>query len=192
MLLPDHEILTAVESGRVGIDPWDPSLVQPASLDVRLGEEFRARICDPATLEITNGASKVLVRRSEDRVHRGPIDLLPGQFVLAHTLETITLPADIAARVEGKSSLARLGLLTHATAGFADPGFSGQITLELFNLSQENIPLVPGQPIGQLCFIPLTSPAKRPYGSPGVGHYQGQTGARASRFTAPAALEGTS
>jgi dCTP deaminase len=186
VLLPDHEIEAAVKSGRVGIDPWDPSLVQPASLDLRLGEEFRARVFEPAPLEIVGGTGHVLAGRWVTRVHRGPLDLLPGQFVLGHTLEFVTLPADLAGRLEGKSSLGRLGLLTHSTAGFIDPGFTGQVTLELSNLSEESIPLTPGQQIGQFCFIPLTSPARRPYGSPGLGsHYQGQRGARPSRFTDP-------
>jgi dCTP deaminase len=179
MLLPDHEIAAAVEAGRIGIDPWDPRLVQPASLDIRVGEEFTARVYEPAPDENSVG-------RWVTRVHHGPFDLRPGKFALAHTLETVTLPADLAGRVEGKSSLGRLGLIIHTTAGWIDPGFTGEITLELRNVAEETIPLVPGQRIGQLNFMRLTSPAKRPYGSPGLGsHYQGQRGVTPSWLAVP-------
>lgn len=181
MLLPDHEIVSAVESGRVGIQPWDPSLVQPASLDLRLGEGFYIRGPEERA-ELPNGMQ--LVARAQEFRHDGPLDLVPGQFALAHTLETVTLPADIAGRVEGKSSWGRLGLMIHTTAGWVDPGFTGAITLELANVSAETICLEPGKPIGQLSFMRLTSPAARPYGAPGLGsHYQGQQGATPSRFT---------
>lgn len=188
MLIPDHEICEAVELCRIGIDPWDPDLVQPASVDLRLGERFIGRQYAPGfDTSVAGRFTVTTLGRWSNVEHTGPLDLTPGQFVLAHTLETVTLPGDVAGRFEGKSSLGRIGLLTHVTAGFIDPGFSGQITLELYNLSQENISLVPSQPIGQLCLQRLTSPAARPYGSPGLGsHYQGQTGPVPSRLREPA------
>lgn len=168
MLLPDHEIHAAITSGHIRVDPYDPSLVQPASLDIRLGDRFHRRV--PAD----GGPLGVWLE--------GPTRLPPGAFLLGHTLETVTLPDDIAARVEGRSTLGRIGLLTHATAGWVDPGFHGSITLELANLSAEPITLTPGQSIGQLCFFRMASPVVRPYGSPGLGSkYQGQQGPTPAR-----------
>jgi dCTP deaminase len=169
-MLPDHEITAAVEAGHIGVTPWDPKLVQPASLDVRLGDEIKERVEGPHGWETV--------------VHHCPFELRPGQFVLGQTLETITVPAYLAVHLGGKSSWGRLGLVVHSTAGFIDPGFTGQITLELSNVGPEPIPLRQGRSYGQLFFWLLTSSAKRPYGSPGLGsHYQGQRGATMSRFT---------
>ncbi|MBB4735916.1 dCTP deaminase [Micrococcus cohnii] len=181
MLLSDRDIRSEIEAGRVALDPFDPSFVQPASLDVRLDRHFRlfdnhryAHI-DPAQEqdELTR-----LVEVDPDE----PFVLHPGEFVLGSTYEQVSLPADVAARLEGKSSLGRLGLLTHSTAGFIDPGFTGHVTLELSNMATLPIKLWPGMKVGQLCFFRLSSPAEHPYGSgPHGNRYQGQRGPTASR-----------
>lgn len=181
MLLSDRDIRAEIDAGRVVLDPWDPAMVQPSSVDVRLDRYFRLfdnhkyPFIDPAQDQPD------LTRLVEVDPEEGFV-LHPGEFVLASTLETVTLPDDLAARVEGKSSLGRLGLLTHATAGFVDPGFSGHVTLELSNVATLPIMLWPGMKIGQFCFMRLTSPAENPYGSEAYGsHYQGQRGPTASR-----------
>ncbi len=181
MLLSDRDIIAQVQAGRVSLDPWDAAMVQPSSVDVRLDKFFRVfenhryPVIDPAedqselTREVVPPSGQAFV-------------LHPGEFVLGSTLEAVTLPDDLAARVEGKSSLGRLGLLTHATAGFVDPGFSGHVTLELSNVATLPIMLWPGMKIGQLAFFRLSSPAEHPYGSATYGsHYQGQRGPTASR-----------
>ncbi|WP_241384891.1 dCTP deaminase [Rhodococcus sp. CH91] len=181
MLLSDRDIRAQLESGHLGIDPFDPELVQPSSVDVRLDSLFRVfnntryTHIDPAKQqdELT---SLVQVPDGE------PFVLHPGEFVLGSTMERCTLPADLAGRLEGKSSLGRLGLLTHSTAGFIDPGFDGHITLELSNVANLPITLWPGMKIGQLCLFRLTSPAEHPYGSAKVGSkYQGQRGPTPSK-----------
>lgn len=181
MLLSDRDIRSEIDNGRVTLDPWDPSMIQPSSVDVRLDKYFRLfdnhkyPVIDPAQdqPELTR-----LVEVDGDE----PFVLHPGEFVLGSTYEEITLPDDVAARVEGKSSLGRLGLLTHATAGFVDPGFTGHVTLELSNVATLPIVLHPGMKIGQLCFFQLSSAAEHPYGSSAKGsHYQGQRGPTASR-----------
>ena len=181
MLLSDRDIRAEVDAGRVVLDPWDPAMIQPSSVDVRMDKYFRLfdnhkyPVIDPAKDQ------EDLTRLVEVDPEEGFV-LHPGEFVLGSTLETITLPDDLAARVEGKSSLGRLGLLTHATAGFVDPGFSGHVTLELSNVATLPIMLWPGMKIGQLCFIKLSSPTENPYGSQKHGsHYQGQRGPTASR-----------
>ena len=181
MLLSDRDIREQLETGRVGLDPLDLGMIQPSSIDVRLDKYFRLfdnhkyPFIDPAEdqpeltrlVEIDDGEAFIL--------H-------PGEFVLGSTYELVTLPDDIAARLEGKSSLGRLGLLTHSTAGFVDPGFSGHVTLELSNVATLPIKLWPGMKIGQLCFIRLSSPAEKPYGSSEYSsRYQGQRGPTASR-----------
>ena len=181
MLLSDRDIRAEVDAGRIVLDPWDPAMVQPSSVDVRLDRYFRLfdnhkyPHIDPAADQPD------LTRLLEVDPAEGFV-LHPGEFVLGSTLETVTLPDDLAARVEGKSSLGRLGLLTHATAGFVDPGFSGHVTLELSNVATLPIRLWPGMKVGQLCFFRLSSPAEHPYGSAAYGsHYQGQRGPTASR-----------
>lgn len=181
MLLSDADIKMCLDTGALGIDPYDPAMIQPASVDVRLSRLFRVfethrhPAIDPATdqPDLTR-----LVRVGNGQ----PFVLHPGEFVLASTMEEVTLPDDLAARLEGKSSLGRLGLLTHSTAGFIDPGFTGRITLELSNVAALPILLHPGMKVGQLCFMRMSSPAARPYGSPGLGsRYQGQHGPVESR-----------
>ncbi|MGF7120196.1 dCTP deaminase [Rhodococcus sp. TAF43] len=181
MLLSDRDIRAEISSGRLGIDPFDPEMVQPSSVDVRLDGLFRVfdntkyTHIDPALRqdELTS-----LVEPTAGE----PFVLHPGEFVLGSTLEVCTLPDDLAGRLEGKSSLGRLGLLTHSTAGFIDPGFSGHITLELSNVANLPITLWPGMKIGQLCLLRLTSAAENPYGSSVVGSkYQGQRGPTPSK-----------
>ena len=181
MLLSDRDIRLEISHGRVGLDPWDPAMVQPSSVDVRLDRYFRLfdnhkyPFIDPAEdqPDLTH-----LIEVAPDEA----FVLHPGEFVLGSTFEQVTLPDDIAARLEGKSSLGRLGLLTHSTAGFIDPGFSGHVTLELSNVATLPIKLWPGMKIGQLCFFRLTSPAEHPYGSAVYGsRYQGQRGPTPSR-----------
>ena len=181
MLLSDRDLRSEIDSGRVRIDPFDPGLVQPSSIDVRLGRWFRVfdnhryPHIDPA---VEQPDLTRLVETEPDEA----FVLHPGEFVLASTYEVVTLPDDIASRLEGKSSLGRLGLLTHSTAGFIDPGFSGHVTLELSNVATLPIKLYPGMKIGQLCMFRLTSPAERPYGSAEYGsRYQGQRGPTPSR-----------
>lgn len=181
MLLSDRDIRAEIEAGRVVLEPYEPAMVQPSSIDVRIDRFFRLfdnhkyPVIDPSAdqPELTR-----LVEVKPDE----PFVLHPGEFVLASTFEVVTLPDDVAARLEGKSSLGRLGLLTHSTAGFIDPGFSGHVTLELSNVATLPIMLWPGMKIGQLCFFRLSSAAEHPYGSAGYGsRYQGQRGPTASR-----------
>ena len=181
MLLSDRDIRAQVESGRVVLDPWDPAMVQPSSVDVRLDRYFRLfdnhkyAVIDPA-------ADQSDLTRLVDVGPDQPFVLHPGEFVLGATHEVVTLPDDIAARLEGKSSLGRLGLLTHSTAGFIDPGFTGHVTLELSNTATMPILLHPGMKLGQLCCFPLSSPAEAPYGSGAHGsRYPGPRGPTASR-----------
>ncbi|GAB2876554.1 dCTP deaminase [Streptomyces mayteni] len=181
MLLSDKDIQTEIDTGRVRIDPYDPAMVQPSSIDVRLDRYFRIfenhryPHIDPATEQPD-------LTRTIEPPGDEPFILHPGEFVLASTYEVISLPDDLASRLEGKSSLGRLGLLTHSTAGFIDPGFSGHVTLELSNVATLPIKLWPGMKIGQLCMFRLSSPAERPYGSAEVGsRYQGQRGPTPSR-----------
>ncbi|MGI9156784.1 MAG: dCTP deaminase [Marmoricola sp.] len=184
MLLSDRDILAEIDDGRVRLDPWDRAMVQPSSIDMRLDRFFRVfenhryGLIDPAE------AQDDLTREVEPDGDE-PFILHPGEFVLGSTYEQVSLPDDVAARVEGKSSLGRLGLLTHATAGFIDPGFSGHVTLELANVANLPIKLWPGMKIGQLCFFRLSSPAEHPYGSAKYGsRYQGQRGPTPSRSAA--------
>ena len=181
MLLSDRDLLAEVKAGSLSLEPFDIDLVQPSSIDVRLDRLFRVfnnhlyTHIDPAVRqdELT---AEVEVADDEAFV------LHPGEFVLGSTLEVITLGDTLAGRLEGKSSLGRLGLLTHSTAGFIDPGFSGHVTLELSNVANLPIKLWPGMKIGQLCIFRLSSPAEHPYGSAVYGsRYQGQRGPTPSR-----------
>ena len=181
MLLSDRDILSEIDAKRVALDPFDAAMVQPSSVDVRLDRFFRVfenhkyPHIDPAQDQPD------LTRLVEPEADE-PFILHPGEFVLGSTYEVVTLPDDVAARLEGKSSLGRLGLLTHSTAGFIDPGFSGHVTLELSNVATLPIKLWPGMKIGQLCFFRLSSPSEHPYGSEKYGsRYQGQRGPTPSR-----------
>ncbi|WP_042506218.1 dCTP deaminase [Tropheryma whipplei] len=180
MLLSDVDIQAALEDKLIQIDPFDPQMLQPASLDIRLSRYFR--LFNNHTYAYIDPAEpyEALTRLVEVAENQAFV-LHPGEFILGSTCETVSLSNDLAARLEGKSSLGRLGLLTHSTAGFIDPGFSGQITLELGNVATLPIKLWPGMKIGQLCFFQLSSPAKNAYGSPVcASRYQGQRGPTAS------------
>ncbi len=181
MLLSDRDILDQINRDRVKLDPFEPTMIQPSSIDVRLDRIFRT-FDNHKYPHIDPAADQSDLTRE---INVGPDDafvLHPGEFVLGSTYEFVTLPDDIAARLEGKSSLGRLGLMTHSTAGFIDPGFGGHITLELANVATLPIKLYPGMKIGQLCFFQLSSPAEHPYGSEKYGsRYQGQRGPTPSR-----------
>jgi len=181
VLLSDRDIRAEVAAGRVKVEPFTEAMIQPSSVDVRLDRFFRVfenhkySVIDPS-IEQADLTREVAVAPDEFFI------LHPGEFVLASTYEVITLPDDIAGRLEGKSSSGRLGLLTHSTAGFIDPGFSGHITLELSNVANLPVKLFPGMKIGQLCLIKLSSPAEHPYGSAVYGsRYQGQRGPTPSK-----------
>jgi dCTP deaminase len=181
VLLSDRDLVAELKAGQLQLEPFEPALVQPSSIDVRLDRWFRVfnnhlyTHIDPAQRQ-DDLTAVVEVRDGQ------PFVLHPGEFVLASTLEIITLGNQLAGRLEGKSSLGRLGLLTHSTAGFIDPGFSGHVTLELSNVANLPITLWPGMKIGQLCIFRLSSPADHPYGSAVYGsRYQGQRGPTASR-----------
>ncbi|MFJ9839142.1 dCTP deaminase [Kitasatospora sp. NPDC101155] len=181
MLLSDKDIRTEIDLGRVGIDPFDPAMIQPSSIDVRLDRFFRVFENHKYPHIDPSEEQPDLTRLVEPDGDEAFI-LHPGEFVLASTYEVITLPEDVASRLEGKSSLGRLGLLTHSTAGFIDPGFSGHVTLELSNVATLPIKLYPGMKIGQLCLFRLSSPSEHPYGSERYGsRYQGQRGPTPSR-----------
>ena len=181
-VLSDGTIRRLVDEGRIHIEPWDPAMVQPASVDLRLGESFRVfhnfrvpaiDLADPPT----NLTEHIVVQEGD------PFVIHPGEFCLGRTQEWVELPDDLVARIEGKSSLGRLGLIVHATAGFVDPGWKGTLTLEITNLTRVPIILWPGKPIAQLSFMTLDKPAERPYGHPELGsHYHGQVDATESRY----------
>jgi dCTP deaminase len=182
VVLSDRTIRRLLDEGRIGIDPYDESLIQPSSVDVRVDRYFRVfhnnrypfiDVREPQE-ELTE-----LVEVGDDR----PFVLHPGEFVLGSTLERITLPDDLVARLEGKSSLGRLGLLIHSTAGFIDPGWDGHVTLELSNVANLPITIYHAMKIGQLSFMQLSEPAETPYGSDALGSkYQGQRGPTPSRY----------
>ena len=181
-VLSDGTIRRLVDEGRIRIDPWDDHLVQPASVDLRLGRSFRVfhnhRITAIDLREPPENLTEQVVVEEDE-----PFVIHPGEFCLGRTEEWVELPDDIVARIEGKSSLGRLGLIVHATAGFCDPGWKGTLTLELNNLTRVPIKLWPGLPIAQLSFMTLDQPAERPYGHPDLGsHYHGQVEATESRY----------
>ena len=180
--LSDGTIRRLAGEGRIKVEPWDPDLVQPSSIDLRLGDSFRVfdnhRITAIDLRDVpANLTKEVQVGPDESFV------IHPGEFCLGRTMEWVELPDDVVARVEGKSSVGRLGLIVHATAGFVDPGWKGTLTLELNNLTRVPIKLWPGILIAQLSFMALDRPAEKPYGSPELGsHYQDQVAATESRY----------
>ncbi len=190
-VLSDGTILRLVEEGRIIVRPWDPAMVQPASVDLRLGNTFRVfHNHRTAAIDLAappqNLTEQILIGDDE------PFVIHPGEFCLGRTLEWVELPDDVVARIEGKSSLGRLGLIVHATAGFVDPGWKGTLTLEITNLTRVPIKLWAAKPIAQLSFMTLDAPALRPYGHPDLGsHYHGQVEATESRYEGgPAASAG--
>ena len=182
MILSDHTIREQVAAGRIQLEPFAEDLIQPASVDVRLDHYFRVFLNHTMPVIDVKRNLEELTRLVE--IEDGNSFVLhPGEFVLGSTLERIALPHDLVARVEGKSSLGRLGLLIHSTAGFIDPGFDGHITLELSNVANLPITLYPGMKIGQISFLTMTTPADVPYGSSSLGSkYQGQRGPTPSRY----------
>ena len=196
VLLSDRDIRSAIDDGALSLDPLDPAMVQPSSIDVRLDRYFRVfnnskyTHIDPklpqeeltTLVEVGDHLGENGVPLAEGGIAEDAFILHPGEFVLGSVLEHVTVPDNLAARLEGKSSLGRLGLLTHSTAGFIDPGFTGHITLELSNTANLPIALYPGMKIGQLAVFNLSSPAESPYGSGQLGSkYQGQRGPTASK-----------
>lgn len=182
VILSDRSIREELAAGRIGVDPLDESLIQPSSIDVRLDRFFRVflnhsyRVID---LKEDQEDLTELIEIKEDDA----FILHPGELVLGSTLERLTMPNDLVSRVEGKSSLGRVGLLVHATAGFIDPGFDGHITLELSNVANLPITLYPEMRIGQISFMRMTTEADNPYGSAKTGSkYQGQRGPTPSRY----------
>ncbi|MCA2212817.1 dCTP deaminase [Jidongwangia harbinensis] len=181
MLLSDRDLVTEIKASNLGLEPFEPELMQPSSIDVRLDRFFRV-FNNHLYTHIDPAAQQDDLTAMVEVADGQPFVLHPGEFVLASTLEVITLGDQLAGRLEGKSSLGRLGLLTHSTAGFIDPGFSGHVTLELSNVANLPIKLWPGMKIGQLCIFRLSSPAEHPYGSAVYGsRYQGQRGPTPSR-----------
>ena len=182
MVLSDRAIRRLIEAGRIGIDPYEPALMQPSSLDVRVDRLFRVfRNSRYPFIDVKaeqEGLTELVEVENDE-----PFILHPGEFVLGSTLERVRLPDDLVARLEGKSSLGRLGLLIHSTAGFIDPGFDGHVTLELSNVANLPITIYHGMKIGQVSFMQLSEPADNPYGTGELGSkYQGQMGPTPSRY----------
>lgn len=182
-VLSDRTIKEKIAGGRLAIEPLDEAAIQPASVDLRLANEFRVfRVTSRGHVDVRHPVDELTepVTIADDE----PFVLQAGTFCLGSTVETVTLPDDLVARVDGKSSLGRLGLLVHATAGYVDPGWTGRLTLELSNQSQMPIALYPGMRIAQISFYTMTTPVDRPYGSAELGSkYQGQTGPTPSRIS---------
>jgi dCTP deaminase len=180
VVLSDRTIRAEIEEGRIVIDPFDSSLIQPSSIDVRVDSRFR--VFHNARYPYIDVRQPMEELTELVEVHGDePFILHPGEFVLGQTLERVTLPDDLVARLEGKSSLGRLGLLIHSTAGFVDSGFSGNLTLELSNVANLPITIYRGMPIGQISFMRMDGPVEHPYGSRD-SKYQGQAEPTASRF----------
>ena len=181
MVLSDHSIREEVAAGHLVIDPFEDRLVQPASVDLRLGREFRVfRNFRLPYIDVKKEMPELTeLERMEDDV---PFILHPGEFVLAVTLERVEVPDDLVGRLDGKSSLGRLGLIVHSTAGFVDPGFKGRLTLELTNVANLPVTLYYAMPVSQISFTRLTTAADKPYGSGSDSKYQGQDGPEPSRY----------
>ncbi len=181
MVLADRTIARFLAEGRIEIDPYDPALLQPSSVDVRVDRYFRVFRNNLYPFIDVKQAQEDLTELVE--IAEEPFILHPGEFVLGSTLERVRLPDDLVARLEGKSSLGRLGLLIHSTAGFIDPGFDGHVTLELSNVANLPITIYAEMKIGQLSFVALSEPAAEPYGASALGSkYQGQKGPTPSRY----------
>ena len=182
MVLSDATIARLLSEGRIEIDPYDESLLQPSSVDVRVDRLFRVFHNNRYPfIDVKQPQEELTELVSVDDDH--PFVLHPGEFVLGSTLERVKLPDDLVARLEGKSSLGRLGLLIHSTASFIDPGWDGHVTLELSNVATLPITIYPGMKIGQISFMRMTEPAAKPYGSAEIGSkYKGQRGPTPSRY----------
>jgi dCTP deaminase len=182
MILSDRTIREELEAGRIQIDPFDPTCIQPSSVDLHVDSQFR--VFANSRYPYIDVKSQMPDLTDLVEVAEGePFILHPGEFVLGSTRERVRIPEDMVARLEGKSSLGRLGLLIHSTAGYVDPGWDGYLTLELSNVANLPITIYPGMKIGQISFFRLSTPAENPYGSKQTGSkYQGQRGPTASRF----------
>jgi len=181
VVLSDRSIREEIEAGRLVIDPFEEQALQPASVDLRLGREFRVfRNYRLPYIDVKVDVPQLTELETVD--DDNPFILHPGEFVLAVTLERVELPADLVGRLDGKSSLGRLGLIVHSTAGFVDPGFKGRLTLELTNVANLPITLYYAMPVSQISFSRLTTPAERPYGKAAGSKYQDQTGPEPSRY----------
>lgn len=182
VILSDRTIREEVAAGRIVIEPFEDRAIQPSSVDLRLDSYFRVfRNHTLSHIDVKQNLEELteLVEASDE----DPFILHPGEFVLGSTLERVAIPSDLVGRIEGKSSLGRLGLLIHTTAGFVDAGWDGQLTLEFSNVASLPITLYPGMKIGQISFIRMTTDADQPYGTGKLGSkYQGQKGPRPSRY----------
>jgi len=182
VILSDRDVKAQIQAGRIVIESYDAACIQPSSVDIKISNLFRVfRNHTAGVIDVKKDMTDLteLVEIPVD----GVFMLHPGEFVLGSTLERVGVPDDLVARVEGKSSLGRLGLLIHSTAGFIDAGFDGHVTLELANVANLPITLYPGMKIGQVSFMKMTSPAENPYGSGAKGSkYQGQRGPTPSRY----------
>ena len=184
MILSDREIRKRIELRQIVIEPTNLLDIQPASVDILLDQKILIFDYPNIPYIDTRNLAELNITSAWVQKNDEPFMLHPGEFVLGCTLEHIEIPNDLVARIEGKSSLGRIGLLIHSTAGYVDPGWTGRLTLELSNISRLPMALYPGMKIGQISFSQMTSPAERPYGTPGLGsHYQGQNEATPSRFS---------
>lgn len=181
MILSDQDIAKAVKEGRIGIEPFDPNCLQPSSYDLHLGE--RILVFDNHRVGVVDVREDIEVSRLVRIDERDGLIIHPGEFVLGSTLESFRIPSNLAAKIEGRSSLGRLGLIVHATAGFVDPGFEGELTFEISNISRLPIRIYPKMRIAQICFFKMSSPARTPYGSRKLGSkYKGQKGPTRSKI----------
>ncbi len=180
MVLSDHSIKEELAQGRIVVDPLDKSAIQPSSIDLRLGFDFR--VFEYSTHRYIDPLAKGVDYTKHCSIDSGDAFVLhPGEFALGTTFERVALPDNVVGRLEGKSTLGRLGLMIHSTAGYVDPGWNGYLTLELANVANLPILLYPGMRIGQISFTYMSTPVDLPYGAPGLGsHYQGQVGATPS------------
>jgi dCTP deaminase len=182
VILSDRTIRDELAAGRIVIEPLPEGSVQPSSVDLHVDRYFRVFRNDTTPFIDPKEPQEDLTELVEVKEGRSFI-LHPGEFVLGSTLERVALPDDLVARLEGKSSLGRLGLLIHSTAGFVDAGWDGHLTLELSNVANLPIAIYPGMKIGQISFLRMTTPAESPYGSARTGSkYQGQRGPTPSRY----------
>ena len=183
MVLSDRSIRESLDSGHIVVDPLGEGCIQPASVDIRIDRHIRVFLAPEEYSVVDVRTNLDGITKLAEIPDPGSYVLDPGEFILANTMENIELPADIVARLEGKSSLARLGLMVHATAGYVDPGFKGQLTLEISNVARAKISIFYGMKISQISFLQMSTPAENPYGSKTLGSkYQGQSGPTPSRF----------
>ena len=183
MVLSDRSIREALDSGHIVVDPLGEGCIQPASVDIRIDRNIRVFLAPEEYSVVDVRTNLDGITKPSEIPDPAPYVLEPGEFILANTIENVELPDDVVARLEGKSSLGRLGLMVHATAGYIDPGFKGQLTLEISNVARARISIFYGMKIGQISFLRLSTPAENPYGSGALGSkYQGQLGPTPSRL----------